>query len=71
MMHRASLTIMSGADKLAALGWPVTACQAESMGCTPLACKDAKRSSAVAGNAMHLNNAAIVLLVGLVCFRPL
>ena len=70
-LHRATMTCMSGADKLAALGWPVTKEAAESMGTSPLPCRDAKRASELAGNAMHLTNASIVMLTGLACFDPL
>ena len=61
---------MAGIDKLAALGWPVTPQTAQNMGTLPLPCRDTKRAAAVAGNAMHLGNAGVVLLTALACFGP-
>ncbi|CAE7660258.1 unnamed protein product, partial [Symbiodinium necroappetens] len=70
MLQRSTETVMSGCDKLAALGWPVTPEQALNMGCSQMPCRDPRRADQVAGNAMHLSNAALILLLGLACFGP-
>ena len=54
-------------DKLASLGWPVTEGTAREMGVSPMPTLDARRSSHMAGNSMHLGVASIVLLVALCC----
>ncbi|CAE7614277.1 unnamed protein product [Symbiodinium sp. CCMP2592] len=56
-LHRASLRIMTPCDKLASMGWPVTAEAAEAMGTKPLPVMDAERSASLVGNAMHLTQA--------------
>lgn len=67
-LSRPSFKIMTPGDKLAALGWPVTSGTAAAMMTTKFPSLDSRRGGLVAGNAMHLGNSGIVLLVGLVCF---
>ena len=68
-LKRSSWTIMTPGEKLTALGWPTLPELAKKMLCTPLQTLDSKRGELMAGNAMHLGNAAIVLAIGLACFR--
>ena len=69
-LHRASLRFLTSQDKLASLGWPVTAGAATDMGVRPLPSLDPARSDKMAGNSLHLTVAAQVLLVGATCFGP-
>ena len=70
-LHRASLRIMTPCDKLASMGWPVTEEAAEAMGTRPLPVVDVERSASLVGNAMHLTQIAVILLLGLSCFGRL
>ena len=70
-LHRKSMKFLSGQDKMASLGWPVTNEIGSHMGtgkAVPIL--DAARAHFLAGNAMHLSNVSLVLLVGLVAFKP-
>ena len=60
---------MTPSEKLTALGWPTLPALAKNMLTTPIETMDVKRGELMAGNAMHLTNAAIVLAVGLACFK--
>lgn len=68
-LRRSSWTIMTPGEKLTALGWPTLPELSQKMLCTPLQTLDSKRGELMAGNAKHLGNAAIVLAIGLACFR--
>ena len=68
-LRRSSWTNMTPGEKLTALGWPTLPELSQKMLCTPLQTLDSKRGELMAGNAMHLGNAAIVLAIGLACFR--
>lgn len=59
---------MMAVDKLAALGFPTSKPYADAMCVMPVPIRDAKRSSTLSGNCMHLANVALIELVGLVCF---
>ena len=67
-LHRASMQYLTCFDKLTSLGWPTTPELAQAMLSTPLPCKDVSRADSVCGNGMHLQNMAVVLLLGLTCF---
>ena len=62
---------MTPCDKLASMGWPVTEEAAEAMGTRPLPVVDVERSASLVGNAMHLTQIAVILLLGLSCFGRL
>ena len=64
----ATARVMLPADKLAALGWPTNLQAARGMGTKKFPAMDRRRGDLVAGNAMHLGNSTILLLLGLVCF---
>lgn len=66
--QRSTGKVMTSTDKLTALGWPTTKEVASSMLTSVLGTVDPKRAELMAGNAMHLSNVAIVVLVSLVCF---
>ena len=68
-LRRSSWTIMTPGEKLTALGWPTLPELSQKMLCTPLQTLDSKRGELMAVNAMHLGNSAIVLAIGLACFR--
>ena len=67
--QRSTGRVMTSTDKLTALGWPTTKEVASSMRTSVLGTVDPKRAELMAGNAMHLSNVSIVVLVGMVCFR--
>ena len=67
-IQRSSMRAMTPADKLAALGWPTSLETAGSMGVSRVPILDVQRGDLMAGNAMHLSNSAVVLLIGLSCF---
>ena len=67
-VHRQSMKLLTGQDKLGALAWPVTKSVASNLGTTVMPSIDPQRSDFLAGNSMHLANCSIVLLVGLSCF---
>ena len=69
-LHRQTMTFMTGTDKLASLGWPVTPETAKQMLTKVLPNMDSKRSSLIAGNSMHLSNVALVTMVALLCYGP-
>ena len=70
-LHRKSMKFLSGQDKMASLGWPVTSDLASHMGTNKaVPILDAARAHFLAGNAMHLSNVSLVLLVGLLAFKP-
>ena len=56
------------ADKMSALGFPVSEESARSMGVAPVPALDPRRGAKVLGNSMHLVNATIVLFGALTCF---
>lgn len=64
----ATARVMLPTDKLAALGWPTNFQAARGMGTKKFPAMDRRRGDLVAGNAMHLGNSTILLLLGLVCF---
>lgn len=70
MYHVPSDTWMTGRDKLACLGLPVSAGQALAMGVPILPVSDPQRASKVAGNSFHFSSVSVVALVALVCFTP-
>ena len=56
---------------MASLGWPVAHELGSHMGtdkAVPIL--DAARAPFLAGNAMHLSNVSLILLVGLLAFKP-
>lgn len=62
---------MVGAEKLAALGYPVTEDTASTMGLRhPLPVADPSRTDSICGNAFHFTNCGVVLLLALTCFGP-
>ena len=67
-LHRRSMLIYTGQDKLAALGWPTTSETAAALGCKCLPSVEPGRSDFLAGNAMHLTNISLVILVTLASF---
>ena len=67
-LHRSSMQVYTGQDKLCSLGWPVNSKLASNMLTTPMPSIDPDRSDFLAGNSMHLANSSIVLLVALCCF---
>ncbi|CAJ1370407.1 unnamed protein product [Effrenium voratum] len=67
-LHRQSMTFLTSQEKLASLGWPVTAETASEAGTTPLPSLDALRSDMMAGNSMHLSCAGVILFCGMCCF---
>ena len=58
-------------ERLATLGWPVTAEMAEAMSTPPIQAKDYLRAADLAGNAMALPSVAVAQLLALSCFAPL
>lgn len=68
--HRQTGKFLTGQDKLASLGWPVTQQVAENMLTKCMPSLDPARSHFLAGNAMHLSNVTMVLLLGLSVFKP-
>ena len=60
---------MTPTDKLAALGFPVTAECAFAMGVPTIPVADVMRASSVAGNSFHFSTAAVVQLIALSCHR--
>ena len=62
---------LTGREKLASLGFPVTPAVAMAMGAPMLGVKDTKRAALVAGNAMALSTVGVVELVALCCYRRL
>lgn len=68
-LHRPSMKFLTGQEKLACLGWPVTRQIAQHMLTTPLPSTESARSDFLAGNSMHLGNCSIVMLVGLCSFK--
>lgn len=67
-LFRKEMVFLSHIDKLASLGWPMTPQCGMEMGTTPLPAMDPGRAHIMAGNSMHLTCAALVLLLGMVCF---
>ena len=65
--HRRWLT---AADKLSSLGFPINAESAGILGLTPLPLLDTLRASSICGNAMHLSNTMIMVLLAVSCFGP-
>ena len=62
---------MTGREKLATLGFPVTDSVARAMGVPSLPVKDTHRAAMIAGNAMNWNSVGIVQLVALCCHKKL
>ncbi|CAE7209912.1 unnamed protein product [Symbiodinium necroappetens] len=63
---------MVARERLATLGWPVSADMADAMGCpAPVPMRDCLRASELAGNAMHFPSVAVAQLLALSCFAPL
>lgn len=69
-LHRQSMRFLTGRDKLASLGWPVTDQLATNLLTTKTPSIENDRSDFLAGNSMHLANASTILLIGLCCFSP-
>ncbi|CAE8602347.1 unnamed protein product [Polarella glacialis] len=67
--HVMSRRWLTGREKLASLGFPVTASAADSMGVPELPVRDTKRASAISGNCMHFSTVAVVQFVALVCYK--
>lgn len=67
-VRRSSMRLLTPQDKLAALGFPVSQELANAMLVNQFPCLDLERSASHVGNGMHLQNCAVVLLVGLSCF---
>lgn len=67
--HCASNRWLTGREKLACLGYPVTPDAAHAMGCPVLPIRCTKRASQLAGNCMHFNNVAVMQLLCLSCFQ--
>ncbi|CAE8608932.1 unnamed protein product [Polarella glacialis] len=67
--HVMSRRWLTGREKLASLGFPVTASAADSMGMPELPVRDTKRASAISGNCMHFSTVAVVQFVALVCYK--
>ena len=62
---------LTGRDKLASLGYPVTPETSAAMGVPELPIRDVKRASAVAGNAMCFASVGVVQLIALTCYKKL
>ena len=62
--------IMTGREKLASLGFPVTSDSASAMRVPEWPVTDAKRAGAIAGNCMHWNSVGVAQLVALCSFKP-
>jgi len=60
---------MTGREKLASLGFPITEKSAKMMGVTQLQVTDPKRCSKIAGNCMHWSCIGIVQLTALASFK--
>ena len=56
------------ADKMSALGFPVSEDCARAMGVLQVPSLDPRRGAKVLGNSMHFPNATIVLFIALTCF---
>jgi len=67
-IHRQSLKIYTGQEKLAIMGWPVNGTLAQGMLTTTVPSLDPARSDFLAGNSMHVANCAIVMMVALSYF---
>ncbi len=67
--HEQSESILTARDKLASLGFPVTANTAMSMGVPVIPVKDRFRAASVAGNSFHFASAAVVQLIVPCCFK--
>ena len=67
-LHRSSMQVYTGQDKLCSLGWPVNSKLARNMLTSPMPSIDPDRSDFLAGNSMHVANCSIVMLVALSCF---
>ena len=61
---------LTGREKMATLGWPVTPETSAAMGVHEVPVLDIRRCSMVSGNAMHWGCIGVVQLVALVCFKP-
>ena len=68
-LHRVSGRVLTPIDKVTPLGWPTTARASDNMLTSRLPALDTKRAELMAGNAMLLGNCAVVILVGLACFK--
>lgn len=62
---------LTGREKLASLGFPVTPETSSAMGVPPLPVKDVKRAGAIAGNAMCFATVGVVQLIALACYKKL
>lgn len=60
---------LTGREKLASLGFPVTPAISRSLHVRELPLKDTKRCSMVAGNCMHLTTVGLIQLVALASFH--
>ena len=67
-LHRASMQLLTGQEKLCSMGWPITPEVAREMGCAELPSLDPQRSHFLAGNSMHVGNMSVILLIALSCF---
>ena len=69
-LNRGTMELLLGSEKLMALGWPCTPEISERLGTTTLQPIPLKQIDVMAGNAMHLTVASIVLMLGLTCHGP-
>lgn len=69
MFHLKSQSWLTGKDRLASLGFPITESTAMSMGVPVIPVQDQFRAASVAGNSFHFCTAAVVQLVALSCYR--
>lgn len=67
-LQRATWRLLTPYDKLAAQGWPMSEEVARAMGVTKFPCLDLSRADSHVGNAMHMSNCALLVLLGLSCF---
>ena len=61
---------MTSKERLASMGWPVTAECATAMGTPLIGAVDPQQAGSLCGNAMHFQTAAIMQLIALGCFGP-
>ena len=60
---------LTGRDKFASLGFPVTGECALAMGVPELPVRDVKRASAIPGNCMHFASVGVLQLVAMACYK--
>lgn len=69
MWHCRTHRWLTGREKLATLGFPVSEPLGQSMGVPVLPVRCTKRAEQLAGNAMHFSNVGVMQLIALCCFR--